>query len=246
MKKEFVVDIENKDDVGKTLEELIQFTGDIKSFLKATQDSEFSINFEHIYGKNDDAGNFIAYEYEGEDLPQNHDLYVAADKFLFYKKALEYGFHSKLEKFIKNIIKIAGKASTSVWENEEDPLGLSAAAFLALSDSKYIALYTEFIMTNDMDHEVNQIGYNELIISKYGWNKETLILMAKYVSSGGQHGDEVLEIHLEEDESFVEALKNSSQYNDFIKEMKKGFKVNFNGNFEIYDQFKTLIDESLA
>lgn len=71
------------------------------------------------------------------------------------------------------------------------PAGTHAILALVNEDKSWIPSYIEFLRTNDLDHEVEQMWDIKSIIEKYNWGKETCRLaIARNISCCGQGGNE--------------------------------------------------------
>ncbi|EHW0655782.1 hypothetical protein K1B36_004596 [Vibrio parahaemolyticus] len=78
-----------------------------------------------------------------------------------------------------------------LWGGDEDHLAEPGAYALCMYHEKYIPLYIELLLQNDLDHEVYQSGHIIDIIEKYGFTSDVLRLMANRVdAAAGQHGSE--------------------------------------------------------
>ena len=137
------------------------------------------------------------YEFEYKFYDENDNLLKAKNLYSFFdelvKQAIKFPrLHNKLLLFVKD--SYYKENDERFWRDSETPVGTTIAASLALLDKKYIQNYMEFLRTNDMDHEVDQYGYINDVINKYGFCEETLALaLTRAGSACGQHGSEQFE-----------------------------------------------------
>ncbi|SNR16693.1 hypothetical protein [Tenacibaculum jejuense] len=139
----------------------------------------------------------------------------------FFKIVVQY---EQLLDFIIDYVNTAsnGKYGIRIWEDCETPLGNGAMISLVETDKKYIQSYIDFLRTCDLDHEVCQWGDIDSVISKYGFNEETVKLaIARLMSCAGQSGkeqftdflDKGLETYLADNkELFLTALVAETNY----------------------------------
>lgn len=84
-----------------------------------------------------------------------------------------------------------GAYNRRLWTDDEIPAGTYAILPLVYQDRAAIEHYIEFLRTNDMDHEVEQAGDIEEIVTHHGWCRETARLaIARVVTCCGQGGHE--------------------------------------------------------
>lgn len=95
----------------------------------------------------------------------------------------------------------------SLWMNEEIQMGLSAAFALAFSSKSYISNFITVLRTFDLNHEVYEPFFIELLLDKWKICDEILLLLAARSGSiSGQWGIEQYDI----------PILNNAQKNKFI------------------------------
>lgn len=124
----------------------------------------------------------------------------------FYLKVVkEDGSIDKIEKITK--IAVEKNSPTSLWMDDEIQMGLSAAFALAYSNKNYISNFITILRTFDLNHEVYETFFIELLLGKWKICDEILLLLAARSGSiSGQWGIEGYEI----------PTLNSPQKNKFI------------------------------
>ena len=106
--------------------------------------------------------------------------------------------------------------------DEGPPAGTYAILALVDQDKKWISNYIEYLRTNALDHEVEQMWDIKNIITKYGWCKETYELaIARQISCCGQSGRTQFE-HLI-NEGLKTALDNKNHKTLFLDCILKEF-----------------------
>ncbi len=253
MDKKYLVNINSKSEIEKVIDCLVDITKDPYKFIEIAREDEFYVLFDYEFGESVD-GKFKIYDYECADMPQHSHLYISKDKFLFYKKAFEYAFHSKVAQLVKNITKINYTLDDEmnpcecVWEDEENTFGLCAAGLLALENKEYIPLFADFIERNDLSHEVYQWPFAEVIFEKYGWIKETLYLLSMGPLS--MYGSDAYRDHLSGKKLLDVFKKDGSLYDYFFKsllEVLKGHNIyEDDSHMEDYEEIKCMVDEKLS
>lgn len=105
----------------------------------------------------------------------------------------------KAVNFIQNVNEWCRNQSATIWQCDDQPLAEHAAYILSMHDDKYIPLYCEVILLNDMDHECYQEEHIEDLIEKYGICENTLLLIAHRLGGArGQCGINHADAHQEE------------------------------------------------
>ncbi|GAA3941058.1 hypothetical protein [Litoribacillus peritrichatus] len=127
---------------------------------------------------------------------------------------------SKAANFISNVNIWSRANEAHIWQDDENPLAECTAYVLCLQDLKYIPLYIELLVQNDLDHEVYQNEHIEALIEKHGLCKSLLTLLAHRVGGAcGQWGmDQVGEYKPQLLEYFNEHPEQRSLF------LKTGFK----------------------
>lgn len=130
--------------------------------------------------------------------------------------------------------------------NEYDqgpPAGTYAILSLVHQNKKWIPHYIEFLRTNDLEHEIEQMWDIEAILKKYSWCVEThKLAIARNISCCGQAGKEQFERFIEN--GLEESLKNKKIRNRFLNNILnefqewKSFKFRLkDGSFEYYKKY---------
>ncbi|WP_298956318.1 hypothetical protein [uncultured Nonlabens sp.] len=143
------------------------------------------------------------------------------NEYNFFNKAAK---HTDLSTLILKYCDITddGAEGTRIWIMDEydqgPPAGTYAILALVNQSKKWIPPYIEFLRTNDLDHEVEQMWDIKSIIDKYGWIKETCRLaIARNISCCGQGGTEQFNDFLNNGLSgYLNIDKNRKGFLDFI------------------------------
>ncbi|WP_434998161.1 leucine-rich repeat protein [Vibrio scophthalmi] len=105
----------------------------------------------------------------------------------------------KVVNFIQNVNEWCRNQSATIWQCDDQPLAEHAAYILSMHDERYIPLYCEVILLNDMDHECYQAEHIEDLIKQYGICENTLLLIAHRLGGArGQWGINHADAHQEE------------------------------------------------
>lgn len=121
---------------------------------------------------------------------------VLSEEEVFTKFTSAPALERKAVSFIYQVTNYCKATTLELWGDEENPLGEPAAYVLCMHDAKYIPLYIELLLQNDLDHEVHQGDHIENIIEKYGLTSDVLRLMAhRTTAAAGQWGDEQVKEH---------------------------------------------------
>ncbi|WP_459212214.1 hypothetical protein [Aquimarina rhabdastrellae] len=112
----------------------------------------------------------------------------------FYLKVIKTsGSIEKLKKITQ--IVIHRNSIEPVWMNEEIPMGLSIVFALAFHDKRYIFDFVTVLRTFDLNHEVYESFFIELLLNKWKICDQTLFLLAARSGSlSGQWGIEGYDI----------------------------------------------------
>lgn len=112
----------------------------------------------------------------------------------FFMKAAENENNiGQVLKYIQLVIE--KNKNKSIWMNDEIQMGLSAGFALAYTDKKYVTNFIDLLRTFDMDHEVYEPFFIELLLNKWEICNEILLLLAARSGSiTGQWGIEDYEI----------------------------------------------------
>lgn len=187
----------------------------IKTNLSSNEDILKTLD--HIYSNYD----LIAkdsYENSGiEFYDQSTDDLIVLEKAIHpeIQNYSELAFYLKVvnqDNAVEKIHKITQKAieknsPKALWMNEEIQMGLSPAFALAFHNKNYIKNFIRVLQTFDLNHEVYETFFIELLLDKWKICDETLqLLAARSCSISGQWGIENYDI----------ASLNTTQKNKFI------------------------------
>ncbi len=121
--------------------------------------------------------------------------YVTEEE-LFTKFTTDPILERKAVTFIDSVTNHCKTTTLELWGSEEDHLGEPGAYALCMYDEKYIPLYIELLLQNDLDHEVYQFEHIKNIVEKYGLTSNVIRLLANRVTvAHGQSGCENIENH---------------------------------------------------
>lgn len=148
----------------------------------------------------------------------------------------------KIEKFNQTVIE--KNARKSVWMNEEIQMGLSAAFALAFKDKSYIHNFVNVLRTFNLNNEVYEPFFIELLLKKWKTCDEALYLLAARSGSiSGQWGIEnyaVPSLDHEQKNKFItyllnDALKAKAVYSDMLIDALHFLEINVDTEtFESY------------
>ena len=127
--------------------------------------------------------------------------------------------------------------------HEGPPAGTYAILSLVFQNKKWIPNYIDFLRTNDLEHEVEQMWNIESILKKYGWCLETYKLaIARNISCCGQAGKEQFDRFIEN--GLRESLSNKRNRNIFLENILnefqewKSFEFRLkDGSFDYYKKY---------
>ncbi|KAB1158312.1 hypothetical protein F7018_08995 [Tenacibaculum aiptasiae] len=130
--------------------------------------------------------------------------------------------------------------------NEYDqgpPAGTHAILSLVHQNKKWIPYYIQFLRTNDLEHEIEQIWDIEAILKKYGWCVEThKLAIARNISCCGQAGKEQFDRFIEN--GLEKSLNNKRSRDIFLESILNEFQewksFHFrlkDGSFEYYKKY---------
>ena len=170
-----IVDIEDSVDVSKKLDIVI---AKLIDFCKNTEE-----NTGIKLGKYQE-NNFVEYQINlHKDMPSYSEL------VFFLSAAEDSNNTNKIITFVKDIMQRNLEEKT--WIDDEMTMGLNASFALAYVDKKYISNFIDFLRTCDMNHEVYQHIFIELLENKWQICNEILELLAARTNSiSGQWGVE--------------------------------------------------------
>ncbi|MDU1890468.1 MAG: hypothetical protein E6767_07225 [Dysgonomonas sp.] len=126
--------------------------------------------------------------------------------------------HAKMQQLVEKVTEINNKYRET-WIDDEEHAATHFALKLALYDPKYIPLYTAFLDSNDLNHEVYQMFDISVIINKWGWIPETYLLyVTRWLTTTGQHaGEEIIE------EDITEAMTGNEQQKTILMDAVKKY-----------------------
>lgn len=183
------------------------------------------------------------YPDEQTDVIYHHDSRLACIKFeiiledhnkilrSFDEQSLfiEAAIHQSLSQLLLDYCRVTdnGEEGTRIWISHEydegPPAGTHAILALVDQDKKWIPHYIEFLRTNDLDHEVEQLWDIKKIIKKYDWCEETIRLaIARNISCCGQGGRQQFNDLL--NDGLKDYLKKEKHKKYFIDSIIKEFQ----------------------
>lgn len=129
-------------------------------------------------------------------FPDFTDIYEKRNKYrssehVVAKLALKHpDLHPLMVEVVEAIIEF--NANEPLWEDEDEHAGAHFARELALYSREYIGLYTEYLASNDLNHEVYQSQDIQAIARKWSatWDKDLYHLLLTRLFTPGQHYDE--------------------------------------------------------
>ncbi len=168
---------------------------------------------------------------------------LALNEKQFFKEVAE---HEELAPLIIEYCNVTadGEEGTRIWlpeseDYESHPAGTHAIMALVRKDEKWIPEYINFLKTNDLDHEAEQIWHIRELIETYGWSKETIRLaIARNISCIGQAGTDQFQQMLEG--GLTVYLQKEKNREEFIKAIHEEFDVWENVNYRLKDGSKEL------
>ena len=232
---------------------------DIAKPLSISQTLDYLLDsFDHIcdlaesnggiqYGTNEN-GIFKALESE------IHPKIPSYSELSFFIKATENKDNlDQIQTYLQKVIK--KNESKVLWFDDEMLMGLNAAFALAFNDSTYISDFVDLLRSCDMNHEVYQTYFIEILLSKWGICKETVsLLAARSGSISGQYGIEAYNIPELMDEQkalfvenlFKDALKSKAVFPDLLIDALEFLEISIDSNkFKaFFNQHKPTFKES--
>ena len=168
-----IVDIDDSIDVSKKLDFMITKLDNLCEYARENGGIRFG-----KYQEN----NFVEYEIN------LHDNLPSYSELVFFLSAAEDS--NNINKILTFIQEIKQKNQIKkTWLDEEMPMGLNASFALAYNDKKYISEFIDFLRTCDMNHEVYQFIFIELLENKWQVCNEIIELLAARTNSiSGQWG----------------------------------------------------------
>lgn len=179
MNHQIEVDITNASAIRHTLQNLLIDFDDICVVVKEHQAFEFGQK---------QAEDFVAYStHIHDDVPPFSEL------TFFMAAAAHESLQPMVLKFLQAVIN--KNSEQTIWVNEELPMGLNAAFALANTDKQYIPHFIQFLRTCDMNHEVYQPYFIDILLQKWDKTEESLLLLASRGGSiSGQFGFEGIKL----------------------------------------------------
>ncbi|NMH87698.1 hypothetical protein [Flavivirga algicola] len=179
MKNEISLDLSSNQDILNTINHLMH------NFNEIAKDSWDNSGIEFHNSLND---TLITLE------ASIHPNIPGYSELAFYLKATENKDNfNKIAEYIQLVIE--KNSVKPIWMNEEIPMGLSAGFSLANADKRYIINFIDLLRTLDLNHEVYETFFIEILLGKWKICDETLLLLAARSGSlSGQWGIENYEI----------------------------------------------------
>ncbi len=236
------VDLENSESVSAVLDYL---TNDFDSICK-TASANGGIEYGRII-----SNSFDAYEIK------IHDEIPSYSELAFFMKAVE---NEENTSRVSRYVQIAAERNNKekIWFDDEMPMGLNAAFALAGKDKKYIDDFIDLLRTCDMDHEVYQCFFIDLLLDKWKICDETLnLLAARSGSIVGQFGLEDIEKYeiddlTDEQKSYYfkclmeDSLKSPAVYPDLLIDAMELLDINVDQDkfSDLFDGYSPAFDSS--
>ncbi len=163
----------------------------------------------------------------------NNNTIHNLDEESFFKEAAT---HESLSELILGYCKVTddGEEGTRIYISHEydegSPAGTYAILALVNQDKKWISSYIDFLRTNDLDHEVEQMWHIRAVIDKYQWSEDTCRLaIARNISCCGQSGRQQFNDFIAEGlENYLEKEGNKKMFIDnILKEFQEWDAVEF-------------------
>ncbi|WP_298952971.1 hypothetical protein [uncultured Nonlabens sp.] len=189
-----IVDIEDTVDVSNKLDIVLKNLDELCETAQKNEGLRFGKYHEN---------NFVEYEINlHRDMPSYSEL-------VFFLSAVKDGKNiDKIKKFVQDIMQ--RNLVKKTWLDDEMPMGLNASFALAYTDKKYISNFIDFLRTCDMNHEVYQAVFIELLEKKWKTCHEILgLLAARSNSIAGQwgiEGHEKLELSAGQKKHYLQCL----------------------------------------
>jgi hypothetical protein len=189
--------------VDAVLDEIIDATSRLDWLLKHHQNA-------HTYGR----FKFVIQLPDGERVDEPAFWQIAAD-------AREYDV--KIIAYINDIIAYGKNRVSGMWHDEEHPAGsfaINALVNRELPKTTFIRLYTDYLKTNDMEHEVHQDEFIRRIVGECGLaNDDVLCLIAVRVSNyTGQDDQKFIEDY---GSALYLALRKENKRSIFLAEVEQ-------------------------
>lgn len=194
--KVFNIDLEDPESIGATLSSLLDKLQD-EDFMEEVEDDSRFPQFAIVKNQ---AIEELYYAPE--------EIYLTAAKYIFLRPLLK--------DICEQIIDLQSDCSGSVlWEDDDNPLGLTPAFALAMKDQKYIWLFTQMLSAprNDFSYDSSMI---QRLMERWGACEDMSILMAMLgtnVRTQGFDGDVKLMMHA----GFDVYFKNEEHVDAFIR-----------------------------
>lgn len=141
-----------------------------------------------------------------EDESDKRYLALAAERFSEFELARyveEYpDIHPQMAALVLKIAKaIETNLVFDLWINDETQAGNALSFALAMHDKQYCSVYAQSLLQQDLDHhEVNHCREVKEMLEEWGPCKEMGDVLAARIENIGQHGGELMDELLEEDE----------------------------------------------
>lgn len=203
----------NEKDLKSILECLLSSIKEIKSLFP---DEQSDVTYH-----NDNRLLSITFKVRYNDNTGSNTL---TEKFFFKEAARHHSISNLLLEYCKSTDN--GEEGSRIWIMDEydqgPPAGTYAILALVNRSQIWVPNYIEFLRTNDLDHEVEQMWDIRAILEKYGWCEETTRLaIARKVSCCGQAGTEQFKELL--NNGLLEYLKVEENRSTFLKDIVQEF-----------------------
>lgn len=199
---QIIVDINNEDEIKKTLEYLNQNFEVICKLADEYCGMEFGLIID---------GSFMEYTMEPHPLLPSY-----SELAFFMVAARNYDNLVPIQQFLQQII----AKGEYLWFDDEMPMGMNAAFAVAILYKEYIICFILICRASDMDNETFQAAFIEMLLNHHGICNETLdLIAARACSISGQYGLEGIEIEglsIEQKNAFFQKLLFDAFYKPVV------------------------------
>lgn len=259
-KRLYNLNFENKTDIEKTLDDLLEITSSEASFTTLFEDenTDYTYLFEWRFGLGDftlveneesfeefraEDGSLYTRHFQSE---KNNCLDIRAGEYLFFTKAYAFGLEEKLASLVKQIASLHEYLDTPIITDEETTAGAIPSIILAENNRDYLPLSTALLKQfADPDHECTFNSLADYFLFKYGIDIDTLEYMVTLIActpSGGEYFAEYCQ-----DEAFANYLKENNLFDNLGRiferiadELDHDFNYEhlFDFDYEIYEEYE--------
>ena len=157
------------------------------------------------------------------------------------REAIRYPeLHGLLRQLVDRIARYNGMNISPLWANDEEHAGAGPARELALAGEADIGRYIQYLVTNDLNHEVNQWDDIEAILQKWGIGQNTYPLIVARWFAPGQHGQEQMQKHLV---ALKENFRDAAERDIFLAECARWAATHGVDKEEVNDLLSELFEE---